>query len=105
MHGHYILDRGRNLVPVTPQAWLAWRTANDGTPNQVLAKTALDNGEAFVSTVFTGLNVGVGQQPQCFETMIVGGDYDGKQWAWHTWTEASEGHDKVVEGYYHGDWP
>ena len=89
MNDKYILD-GTNPVPCDDMLqWGLWfqtadrRVAQDQLPDGVI-----------VSTVFLGLDhrfVGDGP-PLLFETMIFGGQHDGYQDRYATWTEAECGH-------------
>jgi hypothetical protein len=55
-------------------------------------------GEAFVSTVWMGIDHNFGEgSPLIFETMIFGGDHDGCQWRWATEDDARIGHRLTVE--------
>lgn len=49
-----------------------------------------------VSTVFLGLDHGLGGFPLWFETMIFGGPHDGFQKRASTWAEAEECHKEAV---------
>ncbi len=51
-----------------------------------------------ISTVFLGLDHRFGEgEPQLFETMIFGGEFDQEQWRYSTWEEAEKGHQKAIE--------
>jgi len=50
-----------------------------------------------VSTVFLGLDLGSGDPPIVFETMIFGGDHDQYQERYSTWEEAYLGHANAVQ--------
>lgn len=55
-------------------------------------------GEAWVSTVWLGMNHRFGDGPPLiFETMVFGGEYNDEQWRWSTPPEARAGHAAVVE--------
>lgn len=51
-----------------------------------------------VSTVFLGIdhNFGSNAEPILFETMVFGGHLDGEMSRYHTWEEASRGHEEWV---------
>lgn len=63
-------------------------------------RVALDEvGEAWISTVWMGLNHAMPPNltpPLIFETMVGGGEYDGKQVRYATLEEAEHGHRAVV---------
>jgi hypothetical protein len=50
-----------------------------------------------VSTVFVGLNVLPGTTPLLFETMVFGGDQDGRREVYATWAEATAGHARIAK--------
>lgn len=55
-------------------------------------------GKYRVSTVFLGLDHGLGGKPLWFETMLFGdGPLDQEQWRYETLEEAKEGHKKACE--------
>ena len=66
--------------------WATWLKNAD----RHVAKTK--KGDVKVSTVFLGLDHGIGDPPILFETMIFGGDHDNDQWRYSTWEEAVQGH-------------
>ena len=50
-----------------------------------------------VSTVFLGLDHGLGGKPLWFETMVFGGKLDQEQDRYETWDEAVAGHKAMVK--------
>lgn len=87
------LDAEHNLVPAS---LYEWSTMYDGDQSgRTVAQTK--TGEAFVSTVFLGLDHSFGEgAPLYFETMIFGGPEDQSQWRYTTWAQAEAGHARVV---------
>jgi hypothetical protein len=59
-------------------------------------------GQSRISTVFLSMDhslaglIGDGS-PVLFETMVFGGEYDDYQERYHTYDEAEEGHNRIVE--------
>lgn len=93
---HYILN-DKEPVPVDDVLeWAKWYSTADS--ERQVALTVMDIGEE-VSTVFTGLDYWfLDDGPALlFETMVFGGNFDGKQWWYSTWTEAEAGHRRMVE--------
>lgn len=88
----YILN-GKEVVPVTDVAeWCRWRRA---VAPVVVGRT--ETRGCLVSTVFLGMDHGSDcTRPLLFETMILGGRRDGRQWRYSTWDEAEEGHARVT---------
>lgn len=95
-NSHYIIV---DKVPVAVDArtWCEW--FENAGEERFVAKTTV--GEAEVSTVFLGLDhqfsLSEDAPPVLFETMIFGGEHDGDIWRWHTWVEAEQMHQKVVD--------
>lgn len=92
------LDGKYTLIGQTPVlepdllTWARWyETADRRVAEDVI-------GRARVSTVFLGLDhqYGVGP-PILFETMIFGGELNGEEWRYSTWSEAESGHRQAVE--------
>src|SRR5690242_12385723 len=62
-----ILDEDNNIVPVDDHlAWAEWYEHH--SEQRIVQQDRI--GDAFISTVFLGLNHGWGADPQWFETMI-----------------------------------
>jgi len=74
-----------------------WHEWKDGHPSE--ERVALDVSEhATVTTIFTGHDNGLGTDPpRVYETMILGGKYDGYLARYPTREAAAEGHKKAVE--------
>lgn len=87
---HYVLD-GHEPVLVDLLTWASWfekaerRVAEDELPDGVR-----------VSTVFLGLDHGLGGSVELFETMVFGGEHDGYQARYVTWDQAESGHREAV---------
>lgn len=91
MSDTYILaeDGKTPIICNDPIIWGAWLKNAD----RHVDKT--EKGDIKVSTVFLGLDHGMGNLPILFETMIFGGENDEEQWRYSTWEEAEEGHRKA----------
>lgn len=63
-----------------------------------LGEDVLDGGDVTVSTVYIGLDHGLGLsgRPLIFETMVFGGEYDQWTWRYASEREARQGHEHVV---------
>jgi len=86
----YTLVDGRPAPEPSSPAWALWfRDADRG-----VAETAV--GEARVSTVFLGIDHGLGGPPLLYETMVFGGPSDGEQQRYGTLEEARAGHEAMV---------
>jgi len=69
-----------------------WARLFDDTDRR---RIGLDHiGVATISTVWIGLDMGVGR---IFETLVTGGDYDGYERRYRTMDEAAAGHGEMVE--------
>ncbi len=92
MTDKYILDGHTPIVCEDLLEWAGWFEKAD----RHVRKTEIR--DIKVSTVFLGLNHSFGEgKALLFETMIFGGECDGKMWRYSTWEEAEEGHKKAVE--------
>jgi len=89
MANYAILQDG-NLVSVTLEEWARWI---EGNHNQV---AWAEVGEVKVSTVFLGLDYGLGGSPLWFETLVFGGTLDREIERYETLEEAMEGHERMV---------
>lgn len=78
-------------------------------PNRIVKKDHLTISkiDVDVSTVFLCLDHSFSKEgpPLLFETMIFGGPYDSYQERYHTYKEALEGHNKLVEKLINGENP
>lgn len=80
----YILE-GTTPKPVSFLTWIQWF-------NPANRRVKCDSfGEILVSTVFFGIN------HILFETMILGGDFDGEMQRYSTYAEAENGHALMCE--------
>lgn len=52
--------------------------------------------DVYVSTIFLGINTGLGMPPRIFETMIFGGALHLEQWRYVSWDDAVTGHAAAV---------
>jgi len=88
---HYILDGKTPVKCHNSLTWSKWFETAD------LHVAQLSKGDVYVSTVFLGIdhNFSTGGPPILFETMIFGGEHDGKQWGYATWEEAENGHEEA----------
>lgn len=87
---HLVLWDGE-LLEVSRADQTAWALAFPGL--QRVEETEIE--DCTVSTVFLPISVAVARG-RPFETMIIGGDYDGKQWRWPNLAEAMAGHHQIV---------
>jgi hypothetical protein len=82
----------------TVAEWAQWfESANCGVR---LNKINLDNEWITVSTVFLGIDYAVlytDKKPLLFETMIFGGEWDGRTFRCSTWEEAELQHDAAIQ--------
>lgn len=90
--GMYVLD-GTTPVPEPDlNKWGDWLE----TANRVVQQD--DVGDAWVSTVFLGVDHGwYDGPPVLFETMIFGGPRDQETHRYCTWDEAEAGHKQILE--------
>lgn len=87
----YKLDENKNVVPCS---------SGDASNLESLdaRRVAYDViGDAKVSTVFLCMNHGFGGTSLFFESMVFGGELDGKQERCATWAEAEEMHRRMCE--------
>ena len=92
----YYLLNGTDVVPAENIfAWNSWRAKE----NRILARTAINSLDEYVSTVFLGIdhNYNNGDHPILFETMVFGGLLDGDMQRYSTWADAMRGHNEMVE--------
>jgi hypothetical protein len=84
--------------PVEENDFLTWGLSFEHTDRTIAVTTAGD-GSWEVSTVFLGVNFRHRRRelpPLLFETLIFGGDHDGKGWRYETRQMAEEGHERAV---------
>jgi hypothetical protein len=91
----YILD-GREPKPIeNVREWNLWCNTADQQVRQV---AVTEDGDATVSTVFSGLDLSFGRGPPLiFETLVFGGEMDGEMDRYSTWEEAEHGHAIMVD--------
>lgn len=72
--------------------WAEWMVHNN-----IVAHTTID-ANVKVSTAFLGIDTTISAKgpPLLFETMVLGGPLDQKQWRYPTWAKAMTGHTLVV---------
>ena len=79
--------------------WARWMETADRRVAEDYLTTTVD-GEKIsirISTVFLGLDHSFGNgDPLLFETMIFGGPNGGEQARYHTWAEAEDGHQLLL---------
>lgn len=91
MSKYYILDGKTPVKEPSVIKWAVWFE----TADRIVRKDDLSKCE--VSTIFLGLDhQWFDGPPLLFETMIFGGDHDGKQWRYSTWEEAEIGHQEAM---------
>ena len=89
---HYILDGKDVKECVDIRAWAQQFEKQD----RQVARTT--KGDVDVSTVFLGINHQFGDGPPLlFETMVFGGELDGKQDRYSTWEQAESGHAEMCK--------
>jgi hypothetical protein len=89
---HYILE-GHTPRAATLEEWARWFEKSQVERIVAHDTFKVDGGEVFISTVFLGLDHSLcGGVPMIFETMVFGGDHDGKQWRCSTWDQAVSQH-------------
>lgn len=91
----YVLDNVTKRVIEEPRllVWGRWFE----TADRVVEQTTISE-NVKVSTVFLGMDHQFGGGPPLlFETLIFGGDHDGNMQRYSTWSQAEEGHGKVVK--------
>ena len=89
---HYTLADGIPVPCADPVEWVRWYIDAD----RQLEHTQIEG--ASISTVFLGLDVGMGGQPPVlWETMVSGGEFDGRKWRYTSASKAGKGHTQVVE--------
>jgi hypothetical protein len=69
--------------------------AMENVKERIVGKTQI--GDVEVSTVFLAFNHGIDDRPLWFETMVFGGEHDQYQERYETYSQAEEGHKRVVE--------
>ena len=91
MSEYYKLD-GKNIIVCEDVVeWAKWYEKAD---RHVADDTI---GDQRISTVFRGLNHGLGENPVLFETMVFGGNNNGFKCRYCFWETAEEGHKRLIE--------
>ena len=91
--GMYTTDAEGNPVP-TDDIETYGRFMEDIEGRRVARE---DAGDGDVSTVFLGIDHGFGRgKPVLWETLIFGGENDGKMWRYSSLADAKAGHSAVV---------
>lgn len=92
---HYIEINGQPIPEPNILVWARWFE----TANRIVAQTQV--GEATVSTVFLGFdyNFWTQGQPLLYETLIFGGDMDGREKRYATRAQALAGHEAVLRAF------
>ena len=89
---YYILDEFKQVRRCDFMQWIQWFTNHDRIVQQDWI------GGVFVSTVFLGIEHGLGANnaPLLFETMVFHGKHDGEQKRCSTWAQAIHQHHSMV---------
>ena len=84
-----------NKIPTKTRDRKAWSEFLANTEGIVKSENI---GNIKISTVFLGIDTsyGLAQYPQCFETMVFGGNFDKHQERYSSWDEALHGHQSIV---------
>lgn len=93
LDGLYILDENHKpLAPKSIEQWSKWRKDDN---NVQVALSTFSWGR--VSTIFLGKDYSSSpnQEAQLFETMVFGGEHNGKFWRYSTWEQAVIRHKEV----------
>lgn len=97
---------GQTPIEVNSKEWARWFEKNQ---ERIVAQEKI--GEAFVSTVFLGLDHSYSLNalrgdpdhvPELFESMVFGGQLDELCWRYRSYIEASVGHKKLVKAVKQG---
>lgn len=93
MKGFYVLDEQNN--PVEEDDIYKWGKFFESEKRQIALDRVRD---ALISTVFLGLDHNFLSEgpPILFETMIVGGKFDGEQHRYSTYDDAKAGHNLAM---------
>lgn len=93
---HYILE-GQTVRKASFIEWAQWMEENG--PSRTLAQDNITP-DVLVSTVFLGLDhnlIKESDEPLLFETLVFGGQSDGRMRRYSTYGQALAGHVEVVE--------
>ena len=92
----YVLNEVKKpILADSFDVWVQWLQKN--MENRTVASTELDDG-TYILTVFLAHSTPFSdkQNPQTFQTMIVGGDHHMKERYYTSWESAEKGHEEVV---------
>ena len=92
---YYILDKDNNVVEVEDkEVWAEWV---DKSGEEIMRKTEVNG--AKVVTVFMGIggSFHADELPALFDTVVVGGEYNGHQDRCSIHAEAMIAHDRLVD--------
>ncbi len=99
MHAFY----NRQGEPITVEEW-AESIAHNSEEFEERNRIALtERDEVVISTVFMGINHGdlLGESPpMIFETLVIGGEYDGAMLRYSTEREAAAGHEDAIAEFH-----
>lgn len=99
MSDHYILDENKQVVKADALEWARW--LEDSKEGRRVCYDVTDHGT--VSTVFLGLDhAWGGGPPMIFETLVIGGEYDGEMERYSTWQQAEDGHAAMLKRVHRG---
>jgi hypothetical protein len=91
----YILNDNGEPERANILTWMDWFSNPDNQNNRIIAKTNIKGCQ--ISTIFIGFNSSMGnERPELFETMVFGGELDGKYVRYSTRQEAKNGHEEMV---------
>lgn len=99
MGNFYLLDDNNNPYEVTLEEYIAHDPLYSKRERYTIGRDTFDN-DVLVSTVFLGIDhnyAGMSDEPLLFETMILGGDYDGYQIRCSDWDKAVQIHKETVQ--------
>jgi len=93
----YILNGREPVLCEDLQAWTRWM---DG-PGRIVEQSDLTDfahNAGRVCTTFLGIDVDFAvEKPVLFETLVVGGYYDGELYRYYSWQQAEQGHARIVQ--------
>lgn len=87
----YVLNETNSVVPINDAAtWRKWMASTD----RVIDRT--EKNGIVVITIFVGVDMSISDAgPFVFETIVAGGDLDGKNWRYASQPAAKRGHKEV----------
>lgn len=84
---YWVLD-GTEVRPSSFEEWIQ-------RPHIRIARDERD--DVIVSTIFVGLDIYGAQTPMLFESLVFGGEHNGRRQIYGSWIEAAEGHARLVK--------